>query len=69
MVALRARIGGRTEKITTKVLLSIIKGRRPSITRQLLNEYKAFLDTYGERGRTRREEPEEGEEGEESHYI
>jgi len=49
MAALRAKITGKEQKITTEMLLSILKGRRPSVTREMLLEYEDFLERYGER--------------------
>jgi len=50
MTLVRARIKGEGEvKLSQPVLLGIIKGRRPSITVEMLKEYLAFLKEYGER--------------------
>ncbi|NYZ76723.1 AAA family ATPase [Candidatus Micrarchaeota archaeon] len=49
MTALRAKIGGREQKITTEMLVDILKRRRPSVTKQMLVEYTDFLEKYGER--------------------
>jgi SpoVK/Ycf46/Vps4 family AAA+-type ATPase/intein/homing endonuclease len=56
MVVLRARIAGESALISTESVLTILKKRRPSVTREMLKEYEQFLEVYGERG--------EGEEGE-----
>jgi SpoVK/Ycf46/Vps4 family AAA+-type ATPase len=49
MIVLRARIAGETVLLTTESVLSILKKRRPSVTKDLLKEYEQFLDVYGER--------------------
>jgi len=49
MTALRTKLRGKVEKITTEMIMKIIKTRRPSITKALLNEYEEFLKAYGER--------------------
>ncbi len=49
MEALRSKISGKEFDATTAKLLKMIKKRRPSITQGLLDEYKAFIDSYGER--------------------
>ncbi len=49
MMALRAKLAGKEQPITTEMLLDIIKRRRPSVTPGLLREYQAFLEKYGER--------------------
>ena len=49
MLALRSKLAGKPIAVTTELLLQIIKTRRPSITVQLLNEYRAFMQAYGER--------------------
>ncbi len=49
MDALRQKIRGGTPKLTTEGLLKIISSRRPSITKDMLEEYEEFLREYGER--------------------
>lgn len=49
MEALRAKIKGEAPKITTQGLLKIISSRKPSITKDMLEEYREFLSEYGER--------------------
>ena len=49
MNALRAKLGGKTAKITADDLLGVIRSRRASISRELLDEYAKFLEEYGER--------------------
>ncbi len=49
MDALRSKLAGTETKITTQSLLDIIKTRRPSITPDLLDEYRKFVEAYGER--------------------
>jgi SpoVK/Ycf46/Vps4 family AAA+-type ATPase len=50
MIMVRSRISGSEKKITTDMLLSIIKKRRPSLTSDMLEECRMFLEQYGERG-------------------
>lgn len=49
MEALRAKLRGEKPKLTDQVLHKIIKQRRPSVTSKMLQEYKRFLEEYGER--------------------
>ena len=49
MNALRAKLGKHEVKVTTQALLDIIRSRKPSITPTLLEEYKEFVEAYGER--------------------
>jgi transitional endoplasmic reticulum ATPase len=49
MKALKTKLAGKLEAITTEAIMKIIKTRRPSITPQILEEYKQFLEAYGER--------------------
>jgi transitional endoplasmic reticulum ATPase len=49
MRALRTKLAGVPKPITTETVAEIIKTRRPSITRAMLEEYKKFLEAYGER--------------------
>jgi transitional endoplasmic reticulum ATPase len=49
MKALRAKLAKKPEAVTSQTILGIIKTRRPSITEDLLDEYKRFLKAYGER--------------------
>ncbi|MBD3210082.1 AAA family ATPase [Candidatus Micrarchaeota archaeon] len=49
MMALRAKLAGKPAPVTTETLIKIIKRRRPSITSRLLQEYKKFMEAYGER--------------------
>lgn len=49
MEALRTKLAGAPVPVTTEMLVKITKTRRPSITVQLLQEYKKFLQAYGER--------------------
>jgi len=49
MNALRAKIGKQEMTVTTQALLDIIRSRKPSITPGLLEEYKEFVEAYGER--------------------
>ncbi len=50
MTALRKKLSGNEIAINDKMLVGIIKKRRPSVTKQLLMEYEDFLKIYGERG-------------------
>ncbi len=49
MEALRAKIKGEAPKVTTQALLKVVSSRKPSITRDLLDEYREFISEYGER--------------------
>ncbi len=49
MGALRAKLGGKPQGITTDAIAAVIKRRRPSITGQILEECEGFLEAYGER--------------------
>jgi SpoVK/Ycf46/Vps4 family AAA+-type ATPase len=49
MFALRSKLKGKPVPVTTELIVKIIKRRRPSITSALLEEYKRFLEAYGER--------------------
>jgi SpoVK/Ycf46/Vps4 family AAA+-type ATPase len=49
MRALRAKLAGQPEAITTQTVVEIIRTRRPSITPQILEEYRRFMEAYGER--------------------
>lgn len=49
MSALQDKISGKTPTITTQQILKIISQRKPSITDAMLDEYRAFMDEYGER--------------------
>jgi transitional endoplasmic reticulum ATPase len=49
MKALRAKLEGKPEEISTKSVIDVIKTRRPSITQEVLEEYKKFMEAYGER--------------------
>lgn len=49
MDALRENLKGGAPKITTQKILKIISTRKPSISREMLEQHKAFLDEYGER--------------------
>ncbi len=49
MKALRAKLAGAPEQVTTQSVADIIKTRRPSITEPMLDEYRRFLEAYGER--------------------
>ncbi|HSB46760.1 MAG TPA: AAA family ATPase [Candidatus Bilamarchaeum sp.] len=49
MRALRAKLAGAPEAISTQTVVDIIRTRRPSITPQILDEYRKFLEAYGER--------------------
>jgi transitional endoplasmic reticulum ATPase len=50
MVVLRGRIAGQEGKLTTDSVLSLLRKRKPSITKGMLAEYDEFLSVYGERG-------------------
>ncbi|MFH1520046.1 MAG: ATP-binding protein, partial [Candidatus Micrarchaeota archaeon] len=50
MTSLRHKLSGNELEINDKLLVKIIKTRRPSVTKQLLIEYEDFLKAYGERG-------------------
>ena len=46
----REGIAGKKEgKLTTEDVLSVVSRRKPSLTLEMLEEYKKFLDEYGER--------------------
>ncbi len=49
MKLLKSKIKGEEIKLTTEMLINIIKKRKPSISKELLREYKLFLEKYGER--------------------
>jgi len=49
MDALRSKLAGSQIKTTTKSMLEIIKTRKASITPDLLDEYRRFVEQYGER--------------------
>ncbi len=49
MRALRAKLAGQPEAVSTQTVVEILKTRRPSVTAQILEEYKRFLEAYGER--------------------
>jgi SpoVK/Ycf46/Vps4 family AAA+-type ATPase len=49
MRALRAKLAGAPEAVSTQTIVEIIRTRRPSITAQILDEYRKFLEAYGER--------------------
>ncbi|VVC03934.1 VCP-like ATPase [Candidatus Bilamarchaeum dharawalense] len=49
MKALRSKLEGKPEEISTKSVISVIKTRRPSVTQDILEEYKKFMENYGER--------------------
>ncbi len=49
MNALRAKLEGRPQKITTAMVAEVLKKRRPSITEGMLEEYMHFMEVYGER--------------------
>jgi SpoVK/Ycf46/Vps4 family AAA+-type ATPase len=49
MNSLRAKLGGKPQKMTTGMLITVIKTRRPSITPDMLQEYDRFIAAYGER--------------------
>jgi transitional endoplasmic reticulum ATPase len=50
MVVLRGRISGQEGKLTTESVLSLLRKRKPSITKGMLAEYDDFVAVYGERG-------------------
>lgn len=49
MRALRAKLAGQPEAVSTQTLVEIVTTRRASITPQILEEYRRFLEAYGER--------------------
>ncbi len=49
MRLVRGKISGRKKELGQKDFLDIMKGRRPSITPQMMKSYMAFLEDYGER--------------------
>ncbi|MEW6748600.1 MAG: AAA family ATPase [Candidatus Micrarchaeota archaeon] len=49
MRALRAKLEKKPENVTTETVMEVIKTRRPSVTEDLLDEYRRFLKAYGER--------------------
>jgi transitional endoplasmic reticulum ATPase len=49
MEALRSSISGQKNPVSTEMLVHVLQSRRPSVTAQLLQEYKRFLEAYGER--------------------
>ncbi|MBI5051493.1 AAA family ATPase [Candidatus Micrarchaeota archaeon] len=49
MLAVRAKLAGKDETVTTETVAGIIRKRKPSITRSMLREYDEFLEEYGER--------------------
>ncbi len=49
MRALRAKLAGQPEALSTQTVIDILKTRRPSVTQMILEEYKRFLEAYGER--------------------
>ena len=57
MVVLRGRIAGQEGALTTQSVLSLLRKRKPSITKGMLTEYEEFLSVYGERGEGGEEPP------------
>jgi SpoVK/Ycf46/Vps4 family AAA+-type ATPase len=49
MGAVRNKLKGKEDGITTESVMQIIAGRRPSITKKDLREYESFTMEYGER--------------------
>ncbi|NYZ73646.1 AAA family ATPase [Candidatus Micrarchaeota archaeon] len=49
MKALRTKLAGKPEAVSTGTIMEILKTRRPSITPQILDEYRIFMEAYGER--------------------
>ncbi len=49
MKALRAKLAGKPEAVSTATIMDILKTRRPSITPGILEEYNRFMEAYGER--------------------
>ncbi len=49
MRALRSKLAGTPEQVTTQSVSEIIRTRRPSVTQPMLDEYRKFLEAYGER--------------------
>jgi len=49
MKALKAKLAGSPEAISTNTIMEILKTRRPSVTPQILEEYRRFMEAYGER--------------------
>ncbi len=49
MRALRSKLAGTPEQVTTQTVGDIVRTRRPSVTQPMLEEYKRFLEAYGER--------------------
>ncbi|MFH1784908.1 MAG: AAA family ATPase [Candidatus Micrarchaeota archaeon] len=49
MKALRSKLEGNAQEVSTKMVIDIIKTRRPSVTQDILKEYKKFMENYGER--------------------
>ncbi|MDD5172505.1 MAG: ATP-binding protein, partial [Candidatus ainarchaeum sp.] len=49
MRSLKSKLAGKPEAVSTETIMAIIKTRRPSVTPQILEEYKRFMEAYGER--------------------
>jgi SpoVK/Ycf46/Vps4 family AAA+-type ATPase len=49
MQVVREKIKGSEKALSTKDIVKVIKGRRPSITGPMLREFAEFMDQYGER--------------------
>ncbi len=50
MYALRQKLGGKQAGVSTDLIARVVRTRKPSITRDLLEEYQQFIEAYGERG-------------------
>ncbi len=49
MRALRGKLAGKPEEVSNQMLAQIISQRRPSVTDKILDEYRRFMEAYGER--------------------
>lgn len=49
MILLRDKLSGKEPKPSDELVIGVIKKRRPSITKDLMGEFKEFLAEYGER--------------------
>jgi transitional endoplasmic reticulum ATPase len=49
MQALRAKLAGKPDAVSTQMLVQIVMTRRPSVTQPVLEEYRRFMEAYGER--------------------
>ena len=70
MQALRSKISKKEFEIDTGYILKLIRTRRPSITKPMLEEYEKFLEVYGERSGLSEDSDDnsKGDSKEDTHY-